>query len=114
MKQVIVFRADLKLSKGKFAVQVAHAAVSASDLSKEYKNWYISWLAQGQKKVVVKVPTLQELIALHTAAKSINLPCYLVKDAGRTEIPAGTITCLGIGPAPEKLIDKITGNLSLG
>jgi len=38
---------------------------------------------------------------------------YLVVDAGHTEIPAGTKTVLGIGPAPDNIIDKITGDLPL-
>lgn len=36
-----------------------------------------------------------------------------MKDAGHTELPPGTITCLGIGPDDDKKIDKITGNLKL-
>jgi len=38
---------------------------------------------------------------------------YLVSDAGHTEIPAGTVTVVGIGPGPRSSIDAITGDLSL-
>jgi len=37
----------------------------------------------------------------------------LVKDAGHTEIPPGTVTVVGIGPGPRSEIDKITGDLQL-
>ena len=37
----------------------------------------------------------------------------LIKDAGKTQVESGTITCLAIGPDEEKKIDKITGNLKI-
>ena len=46
-------------------------------------------------------------------AKKAGLVCYLVKDAGHTEIPPGTETVVGIGPGSRREIDKITGDLPL-
>ncbi|TMI59245.1 hypothetical protein E6H18_00155 [Candidatus Bathyarchaeota archaeon] len=37
----------------------------------------------------------------------------LVRDRGLTQVPPGTITCLGLGPAPADLLDSLTGNLTL-
>lgn len=42
-----------------------------------------------------------------------GLPCYLVRDQGRTQIPAGSQTVLAIGPAPKSKINEITGHLKL-
>ena len=42
-----------------------------------------------------------------------GLPSYLVRDAGRTQIPAGTTTVLGIGPGPVDMIDQITGKFGV-
>ncbi|MRN69055.1 MAG: peptidyl-tRNA hydrolase, partial [Nitrosopumilales archaeon] len=36
-----------------------------------------------------------------------------VEDRGLTQIPAGTATCIGIGPAPTELIDRVTSRLKL-
>jgi len=113
-KQVIVFRSDLKLSKGKAAAQAGHAAVSAAEEARKHKKeWWEAWLNEGQCKVVVKVKSEAELLALEKQAKEMVLPCALIIDRGLTEIPPGTITCLGIGPAPAEKVDKITGNLPL-
>jgi PTH2 family peptidyl-tRNA hydrolase len=113
-KLVIVVRRDLKLSQGKLAVQVAHAAVTcAATARKETPKWYKAWFSEGQKKVVCKVQSEDELHELRDAARAKNLAAHLINDAGLTEVPPGTTTCLGIGPGPENIVDQITGKLSL-
>lgn len=113
-KQVIVFRSDLKMSKGKIAAQAGHAAVSAAEeASKHRKDWWEAWIREGQCKIAVKVKSEKDLLELEKQAKEFALPCALITDRGLTEIPPETITCLGIGPAPTEKIDKITGALPL-
>ena len=113
-KQVIIFRSDLKLSKGKLAVQAGHAAVSAAEEArKRHRDWWESWIFEGQRKIAVKVKDETELSELESAADDLGLPHALVVDRGLTEIPEGTVTCLGIGPAPAEKMDRLTGKLSL-
>jgi PTH2 family peptidyl-tRNA hydrolase len=113
-KQIIVFRTDLKLSKGKIAAQAGHAAVSAAqEAHNHHRGWWDSWLYEGQRKIAVKVKDEEELLELEEAAKELGLPNALIVDRGLTEIPPGTITCLGIGPAPAEMLDKLTGKLPL-
>jgi PTH2 family peptidyl-tRNA hydrolase len=113
-KQVIVVRSDLKMSRGKTCAQVAHASLSSAEKAMEYeKGWYEAWKRGGQKKVVVKVQSERELFELYEMAKGQGLPCYIINDAGLTELPPGTTTTLGIGPSPNELVDKLTGDLKL-
>jgi len=113
-KQVIVVRADLKMSMGKIAAQAGHAAVSAAEEARNKRpEWWNAWLAEGQCKIAVKVASEQELLELEKEAKELKLPSALIYDRGLTELPPGTITCLGIGPAPSHQVDKITGKLPL-
>lgn len=110
-KQVILVRTDLKLPKGKLAAQVAHASVEAalkaskSDLSK--------WRNQGQKKVVLKISSKEEVFKFKTICEDENVVCAVITDAGKTVIAPGTVTCIGIGPDSEEKIDSITGSLSM-
>jgi len=113
-KQVIIFRTDLKLSKGKLAAQAGHAAVSAVEEARKHrKEWWDGWLREGQCKIAVKVRDEKTLCELEIQAKKMGLPHALVVDRGLTEIPPGTVTCLGIGPAPAEKVDQITGSLPL-
>ena len=110
-KQVIVVRSDLKLSKGKLAVQVAHASLDA--YKKSDHKLRTEWEQTGAKKVVVKVSDSKELLMAFNLAKELKLPCSLIKDAGRTELAPGTMTAAGIGPAKESDVDKVTGKLKM-
>ena len=102
------------MGKGKLAVQVAHAAVAASERARlQESDWWRSWMNEGQCKVALKVTNQDELIILKVLAEKKGLPTYLVEDRGLTQIPPGSITCLGIGPGPADQIDVITGELSL-
>ena len=112
--QNIIVRTDLKLSKGKLCGQVAHAAVCAADETRKRKQeWWKKWFSEGQRKVIVKVNSLDELYELKNKAEELQLPVAVIEDRGLTEIPPGTVTCIGVGPAPTMLIDKVTGKLPL-
>lgn len=113
-KQVIVVRRDLDMGKGKIAVQVAHAAVSASEEARrKFREWWEPWLNEGQCKVAVRVDSVDEILELERRSRELRLPSALITDRGLTQIEPGTITCLGIGPAPSGLIDTLTGGLNL-
>jgi PTH2 family peptidyl-tRNA hydrolase len=50
---------------------------------------------------------------LYGAAQKANLVTSMIKDAGHTEIPSGTITVIGIGPSPRRSMEALTGELKL-
>ena len=108
MKQVILVRKDLKMSRAKTAVQCAHASVEA--VLKSDKKKINEWRTFS-KKVVLEVNDEKDLLNYKKEAEKLKLVTALIKDAGLTEIPPGTITCLAIGPDDDKKIDKITGKL---
>ncbi|MHA1246262.1 MAG: peptidyl-tRNA hydrolase Pth2 [Candidatus Thorarchaeota archaeon] len=113
-KQVIAVRTDLGMSRGKIAVQVAHGAVSAAERTRiTHQDVWRAWMQEGQKKVAVRVGSSEELLELRRLAVIHRIPHALIRDAGLTELPPGTLTVIGIGPAPAELIDKVTGHLRL-
>lgn len=113
-KQVIIVRRDINMGTGKIAAQVAHAAVMGAEKVKaSRRNWFSSWFAAGQAKVVLKVKNIEELMEVRKQAEELFLPVVQVQDSGLTQIPSGTTTCVGIGPAPSELVDKVTLGLKL-
>lgn len=111
MKQAILIREDLKLPKGKLAVQVAHASVEAVLKSSESK--VEEWRDTGAKKVVLKVKDEKELRSFLKKANASKLVTALITDAGLTVVEPGTTTALAIGPDQDEKIDQLVGKLKL-
>jgi len=111
VKQAIVARADLGMGSGKLAAQAAHASLSASEDADERSRR--EWKGSGQTKVVLRVDGEDALFALADEAERRGLPYAVVRDAGRTEVEAGTVTALGVGPGSERDVDAVTGDLAL-
>ena len=62
---------------------------------------------------MVKVQNLSELVEIRKHAETLHLSVAEIQDSGLTQIPPGTVTCIGIGPGPSGLIDKVTNHLKL-
>lgn len=114
-KMAFVVRTDLSMQKGKIASQVAHAAVQLCLLgrSTEEEQSMQSWLQQGQPKIVLKVKSLSEVEAIIEAANYLGLRNAPVLDAGHTQVLSGSLTVLGLGPAPTDILEKVVGHLKL-
>jgi PTH2 family peptidyl-tRNA hydrolase len=112
MKLIVTVRTDLGMGRGKLAAQVAHAAVAAT-LAGLGSADAVEWLREGQPKVVLRVLTAEQLQDVADRAAAASLPVEVIRDAGRTQVSAGTLTCCAIGPADAERIDAVTGELSL-
>jgi PTH2 family peptidyl-tRNA hydrolase len=114
VKLMLVVREDLGMSVGKTAAQCAHAAVGIVQKLRGKQNGLLAaWEACGQPKICVKCGGIEEMLALVRAAEAASLPVYVVQDAGRTEVAAGTSTVLAIGPGAVEAVNAVTGELKL-
>ena len=111
MKQVLLVNSALALPPGKMAAQVAHASIAAFLVATNTNRQ--KWLDVGMPKIVLDGKNEAHLDMMLRRALEAGMPAYLVRDAGRTVIAAGTVTCLGLGPAPIREIDALTGALAL-
>ena len=129
IKQVIIFRKDLNMRKGKIAAQVAHASMAVflnrahidtpkdpschNDTAKLVVGLtpeMTAWVTGKFTKIVLSVDSLAELIELHDLAAAARLPHALITDSGLTEFHGvPTDTALAIGPAQSALIDALCG-----
>lgn len=113
-KMVLCVRQDLGMQKGKIAAQCGHATLSAYKKAIEKNSPFLeAWEDDGQMKVALKVENVDVLNELMSKAARLKLNCAVIRDAGRTQIPAGSITVLAIGPGPSAVIDQVTGHLKL-
>jgi PTH2 family peptidyl-tRNA hydrolase len=108
MKMVLVVNTDLKMKKGKIAAQCCHAAVGVLEGIDENDPDLLAWQRWGCAKVALKCG-FEDMKRVSALAAANGLPSYIVCDAGRTQIPAGSETVCAIGPAEVARIDKITG-----
>ena len=136
-KQVLLYRRDLNMRKGKIAAQCAHASLAVflhgrlqveavsvlrrghdqSDVLDARSTLVIGlddamarWLQGGSAKIVLSVETEEDLVRAHDLARLAGLPTALIRDAGHTEFGGvPTLTACAIGPGLVEAIDGITG-----
>lgn len=119
VKQVLVYRRDLKMRKGKIAAQCAHASMavffrrkraSLGELVIPLDGPMAEWSTRRFAKICLSLADESELLAAYEAAQAAGLPCALITDSGRTEFHGvPTRTAIAIGPAANEEIDAITG-----
>lgn len=123
LKQTFLINTDLKMRKGKIAVQVAHGEVLYMNFvydgfrnpKDEWKlhNNFTKWFDSGlMKKAVLKV-TEKELHDFTYNLKNKNIWSHPVFDSGLTQIPRDSFTCLVIEPLPEEQCQQLFGHLKL-
>ncbi len=114
MKMIIGVRKDLDMGKGKIAAQASHAAVNCALWSQKHnKKIFREWESQGQKKIVIRLQNVEELYRLKAECESLGLNTSVISDAGYTQVDPGSTTCIGIGPAPSEIVNKITSEYPL-
>jgi len=119
VKQVLLYRRDLKMRKGKIAAQCSHASLAVFSrggrpdpftLQRPLDAAAATWFQLGAAKIVLSVDDEQALVTAHEAARAAGLPTVLITDSGRTEFKGvPTQTAVAIGPAAGSEIDRITG-----
>ena len=113
-KLACVVNTSLKMGKGKIAAQVGHLCMEvALGLVRNRPDLLQAWTRLGQAKVVLKALDSEEMNLLIDRAKEANLPTWSIRDAGRTQIPSGSMTVIGIGPAPVEQVDAVRSYLKL-
>jgi len=113
-KMVLVVNQGLGMTKGKVAAQCAHATIGAYKKARaNCRNVVRFWEHTGQAKVAVKAANDDELLEIQRRAKAFGLVTYKVRDAGRTQIAAGSQTVLAIGPAPVAAFLDVSDHLKL-
>ncbi len=114
IKQVIIIRMDIEMSKGKTVAQGCHASLMSYFVAERAdKAVAKEWLEEGEKKIVLKVSDEEALEKLYKAFQFKKVPCALVSDAGLTQLPPGTKTALGVGPWRSSEIDQFTKGFKL-
>ncbi|XP_060691089.1 UBA_like_SF and PTH2 domain-containing protein [Hemiscyllium ocellatum] len=115
-KMVFVVNMELSMGIGKVAAQVAHAAVGLYQVMLEesgnLRQMLTTWDNDGGKKIVLKGHSTEHILELQAQACQLKLPNFLVQDAGKTQIAAGSRTVLAI-MGEENLVNQVTGSLQL-
>ena len=124
VKQTIIIRKDLNLSKGRLVTQGAHASIAfltdkmKANLSNPEALWWVN-LSQAEKewvygtfyKVCLSVDSEKELLDIGYQAVILGLSVKYIEETTGFDKP--TITCLAIGPDYSSKIDPVTKHLKL-
>lgn len=136
VKQVIVYRRDLNMRKGKIGAQVAHAAMKVF-FDRKVDNvvgyvvrdedgaehivhrerllvipcteWMWAWVHSLFTKIVLTVESIEDLLRAKALADEADIPTALITDAGRTEFKAECEWCGGLGHLPNVMFAPVCG-----
>lgn len=101
-KMVVVAIDYSKVGKGQMVVRCSHAALGAYQRGVYLDPRLVrQWEKDGSTKIIVKVNSEEEMMAVFRAACDKSLNICLMKNV------------MAIGPAPVHEIDQVTGRLSL-
>ena len=110
-----VVNRELRMGTGKTAAQVAHACLSLYRqlTGKSHLRTHCNdWIMAGQTKVVLQCNSTDELLALYQTGRGRGVECYVVRDAGMTQVATGAVTVLGVF-GDESQLKELTGHLKL-
>lgn len=112
-KMLLLVNQELSMGKGKIAAQCCHAAVGCyKRAARQCPSALAAWERTGCAKIALKCPTEEEMEDIAARAYSLDVPLYLVEDAGRTQIAAGSRTVLGLF-GPVSMFEGLTEHLKL-
>ena len=113
-KMVFVVNTELHMGVGKIAAQVGHATLGLYKQAKHENltNDLTLWESNGASKIVLSGGNTRNLLDIQQEANAANLSCYVVHDAGKTQVLPGALTVLGVF-GHSSIVDRITGSLKL-
>ncbi|MDQ1000497.1 PTH2 family peptidyl-tRNA hydrolase [Neobacillus niacini] len=111
--QYFIVNQDLKMSTGKTAAQVAHAAtlstvnlMSSQSSFHERHDDFVEWIQNGMKKVILKGKQAE-------LEKLEQRGFFSIRDSGLTEIKSGSLTVIALPPMVKSEAKEMVGHLTL-
>lgn len=93
--QYIIANQGLRMSSGKLAAQVAHAAVKGYDHTPNYTDLCEKWWDTGHTKIVLAARNNDHMQWARQYLIDQGFRGYMIIDEGRTEVPPLSPTALG-------------------
>ena len=105
MHVYIVIDSSLSMGKGKAVAQACHGMSEVTEymITHHYDEWK-EYQSQMHRKITLKADrdSFMALYNKYGRSKYSNLWCVSVIDAGLTQVPSGSITCLVFRPTNER------------
>lgn len=112
---VYIINEDLGMSKGKIAAQVSHVAMQLGCYWGEHDYEENETNPNIGKAIILKAPESYLRNIIENTNKNKNLiigqPVFYIEDAGLTQVPKNSLTCIGFCKYPDN--EKLTKNLKL-
>lgn len=110
--QYFVVNKDLEMSPGKIAAQIARMSRNIALVYESFPKliemiWYKEWLNSPNNTIIVLKGSEKELLKL------IDAGFLFVRDNGLTEIPADSLTVVGLNPMPKSRAQTFVKRLRL-